>query len=194
MLSADYPDDFKHPGLQAVWFRDVPWTVQQRVLAVNDRLRCIRNPATGVFVVVLQLNGADRQRIYPFFNVAKLVGWAPLLETDRKQPVEAIHRICEGMEASARFADAHYGETPEQIDAALKRDQRRGEELAVNAMLESTAFARRFAQEFAMKHLAMTVSNAKGGRLYEEAHREFVQERNRRNAAAEKQPLVVVGR
>lgn len=180
MLPIDYPDDFDHGNLLDVWFRDIPWRYQQEAMNVNSRLRVIRNPATSVFVFVLKLNPEDAEQNHPFFGTALLRGWVPLMETAVGEPVEGISRRCEGMKASAKFMSEHYGETPAQIEATLRADYAAQEKANQDAMLANTAFTRRFANEFRMRELAMTVSDAKGLRLYEGARREFNEERLRR--------------
>lgn len=185
MLPDDYPDDFTNAGLLDVWFRDIPWRIQSAVMGVNPSLRCIRNPATAVFVLVMKLRPEDPscRAPFPFFGTADLVGWFPMLETQPGQPVEAVYRICEGMKMSAAFFDEHYGESPESISATIRGDRDAAEKARVDAMLESTAFASRFARELQMKQLAMTVSDAKGARLYDGSRKEFQQELEHRGKA-----------
>lgn len=194
MLPLDYPDDFEHGGLLDAWFRDVPWGVQRAVQNVDPRLRCIRNPATSVFVIVIKLNPEDPQQVYTFFGVARLVGWAPVAETRRGFPVEFVYQLCEGMQASAKQFDEQYGSTPESVAAGLRRDDRARDQSRVAAMMESTAFAKKFVREFQARSLAMSVSDAKGRRLYEQAKREFDQETRRRAAHRDGKPLVLVSR
>lgn len=198
MLPLDYLDDFEHGGLMDVWFRDVPWRFQERAMRVEPKLRIIRNPATLVFVFVLKLNPEDPKRVHPFFSVATLVGWAPVFETPLGEPVEACTRACEGMEASAKVFAEHYGKTPQSVSRQLRLDKDRAETARVNEMLENTAFARNFANEFRAKSLAMSVSDAKGKRLYIQARNELRQERQRRKTRADAlrggQPLILVAR
>ncbi|MCI0635570.1 MAG: hypothetical protein L0206_16895 [Actinobacteria bacterium] len=142
MLPLDYPDDFAHGGLDAVWFRGVPWHWQERVRSVNPRMRVVRNPLTQVFVFMLKLDPKDPQQVYPFFGVRKIRGWAPLVETQKGDPVEAVERICVGMEKSCEFFAKHYGERPEQIEAQLKADAASAETVRVNQMIANTRFCR----------------------------------------------------
>jgi hypothetical protein len=180
MLPLDYPDDFDRGNLLDVWFRDIPWRYQQATMDVNSRLRVIRNPATSVFVFVLKLQPEDPEQNHPFFGTAMLRGWLPMMETAKGEPVDGIMRRCEGMKASEKFMREHYGETPEQIEATLRSDYAAQEKANQDAMLANTAFTRRFANEFRTRQLAMSVSDAKGLRLYEGARREFDEERQRR--------------
>ena len=180
MLPPFYPDDFDHAGLDWRWFRDDPWTTQDRVMRVERKMRCIRNPLTSVFVVVLKLNPEDPQQVYPFFGVTRLVGWMPAIETLKGEPVEAVMRLCEGMERSREFVAKHYGETPAQIEAAVKGDERRVERLRDEQMLATSSLARAVRQEL-MVRTQFTDSNSPvlKEKMFEDAGREYQQARQR---------------
>ena len=159
MLPDDYPDDFSHDALQGAWFQGVPWAVQRRVMDVDALMRVVRNPVTQVFVVVLKLLAGD-PAVHPFFGETKLRGWLPLAETRRGQPVEFLYQMCEGMEASRRFFNETYGTTPETIEKGLKQKHVERATAKDLAMAESTAFARKFAEDFFRKHFGVRHTNA----------------------------------
>jgi hypothetical protein len=158
VLPSGYPDDFRHDGLEIAWFRDIPWSAQRAVMEVNPRLRWVQNPVTRVFVAVLQLKSGDPQA-HPFFGEVKLRGWLPVYETQRGFGVEILQRAVEGMATNARLFKERYGETPESVEAGLQKKRVETATRESLAMAESTAFARKFAEDFFRKHFGIVHSN-----------------------------------
>lgn len=198
MLPSDYPDDFAHTGLLDVWFRDVPWRIQNEVMGVNPKLRCIRNPATSIFVVVLKLNPEDKTQHYPFFGVAVLHGWQPLVETKPGFPVEFVYQLCEGMRASARYYDEHYGPTKASMDAQIRVDQKNAENARVRAMLDSTRQANEAMRSFLNAKMGSSMWQGMSPRrrlaMFKGAATEFHAQRARDEARAKGEFSLVVAK
>lgn len=158
MLPHDYPDDFRHEGLEPAWFRGIPWSAQRAAMELNPRLRWVTNPVTNVFVAVLKLQSGDPQA-HPFFGEVRLRGWMPVYETQPGFGVEILQRAVEGMATNARLYHERYGDTPESVEAGLTKKRVEASTRESLAMAESTAFARRFAEDFFKKHFGIVHSN-----------------------------------
>lgn len=195
MLPVDYPDDFAHDGLMDVWFRDVPWRVQSEVMSVEPRMRCVRNPATQIFVIVLKLNREDPRQVHPFFGVCRLVGWCPVTETRTPGDVGAVLDLCKFMRASAKMHAETYGATAASAAARVDADKRDAETARVQAMMESTRVATKFVREF-HKTIAQTTMGGRGKllKMYEDGREEFAKERLRRAVRRGEAPAIVVAR
>jgi len=138
MLPDDYPDDFEHAGLLDPWFRDVPWSVQADVMSVEPRLRCIQNPATKVFLIVIKTKPGEKQQGFILFGACYVRGWLSMIEARRGLPVEIIHRYCEGMRKNMAEYERTGGENRARRDAHIRWQQQEGQRLSVQAMLDST--------------------------------------------------------
>ncbi len=138
MLPLDYPDDFEHANLLDEWFREVPWSVQSDVMSVEPRLRCIQNPATKVFVVVIRTQPGERVQGFHFFATAYVRGWLSMIETRPGLPVEIVHRHCEGMRKNAADHEARGGNNRLLQEAALRRQQAASKIAVVEGMRAST--------------------------------------------------------
>lgn len=188
MLPHDYPEDFEHAGLLDVWFDGIPWSYQQKVMNVETRLRCIRNPATQVFVVVLKLNDNDKERRHPFFATAMLDGWVPIVETQRGQPVEAMTRVCEGMQASAKWFDEHRHElVMSAAQQAARREQWRVAEMS-KATKESVAAIRSLLNPKNGSSMRQGMSPARRAAMFRGAAAEYAADQAQR----EKKPFSLV--
>ena len=194
-LPTDYPEDFSHSGLREVWFEGIPWSVQQAVVGVNPRLRCIRNPATSVFVIVIKTDPMDRDQHFPFFNTATLFGWMPIIETKQGQPVEAVHKLVEIMQVSERHFAAQYGQTRESISRRLVQDRIEGERKKDRKMKEMSRFTRQYSQNFRMNPvhgLGMGMSPRRRFEKFRDAQSDFLVARSQFSESLTGAPLIVV--
>ena len=198
LLPTDYPDDFAHTGLREAWFDGIPWSIQSEVMGINSRLRCIRNPVTQVFVLVIKTNPEDRDQTFPFFGAETVFGWQPVMETKPGFPVEYVHQMCEGMRASERYFAEHFGDSKASMEKQLIADHKANERTKDEKMRAMSRFTRNYAQAFRQNpvhQLGMGMSPRKRFEKFRAAQSDFLVARDQTAKLIEESvnaPLIVV--